>query len=362
MGDRAGAVEDVVAAAAGGNPLARDLDEVLAHTGDLWERLRGARVFMTGGTGFVGCWLLETLLWANDRRELGASAVVLTRNARAFTSKAPHLASHPAVTLHDGDVRTFDFPAGAFSHVVHAGNTSSAPEPPDVLFDTIVAGTGRVLKFARECGARRFLLTSSGAVYGPLPADMTHVAEDYAGAPDTTRPANAYAEGKRAAETLCAVQAGPGLQPTIARCFAFVGPYLPLDAHFAVGNFLRDVLASAPIRVTGDGTPYRSYLYASDLAAWLWTILLRGELLRPYNVGSDDGLTIQALAEMVARLSSPALAVTLGKPSGASNRPSRYVPCTSRAREELGLQNTVPLQEGLARTLAWHRQAGAARC
>lgn len=353
-------MEDVVAPS-GGNPLARDLDEVLAHTGGLWDGLRGARVFVTGGTGFVGCWLLETLLWANDRLGLGASAVVLTRNAPAFTAKAPHLASHRAVTLHDGDVRTFDFPAGAFSHVVHAGNTSSAPEPPDVLFDTIVAGTGRVLRFARQSGARRFLLTSSGAVYGPQPAELTHVPEDHAGAPDPTRPDNAYAEGKRAAETLCAVQAGAQLQPTIARCFAFVGPYLPIDAHFAVGNFIRDALAGGPIRVSGDGTPYRSYLYASDLAAWLWTILLHGEPLRPYNVGSDQGLTIRALAHEVARLSSPEPAVTFGRPPGV-NPPSRYVPRTSRAREELGLHATVPLDGGLMRTLAWHRQVGAPRC
>src|SRR5258708_22521586 len=94
------------------HPLADDLDHVLRQTSGLWEDLRRARLFMTGGTGFFGCWLLETFLWANDHLALDASLVVLTRDPNAFARKAPHLARHPAVTLHDGDVRTFAFTNG----------------------------------------------------------------------------------------------------------------------------------------------------------------------------------------------------------------------------------------------------------
>jgi dTDP-glucose 4,6-dehydratase len=94
------------------NPLADDLDQVLAHTGGLWDGLRGARVFLTGGTGFFGCWLLETLLWANDRLALGASVVVLTRSAAGFRARVPQLAGHPALTMQEGDVRTFAFMDG----------------------------------------------------------------------------------------------------------------------------------------------------------------------------------------------------------------------------------------------------------
>jgi dTDP-glucose 4,6-dehydratase len=343
------------------NPLAHDLDHVLAQTSGLWEELRGARVFVTGGTGFFGCWLLETFLWANDHLRLDASVVVLTRDGNAFGKKVPHLACHPAVTLRDGDVRTFKLTDGAFSHVIHAA-TSSGSTLTDrdrlLMFDTMVDGTRRTLEFARRSGAKRFLLTSSGAVYGRQPAELTHVGEDYAGGPDAADARQVYAEGKRAAEMLCAVHADAHLQPTIARCFTFVGPYLPLDVHFAVGNFIRDALQGGPIRVKGDGTPQRSYLYAADLAIWLWTILLRGAAVRPYNVGSAEALTIHELARAVARTFGPDLTIEVARQPIAPTAAERYVPDVTRAEAALGLRPTVSLADGIRRTVAWHKTLG----
>src|SRR6185503_1836886 len=108
------------------NPLAIDLDHILEHTRELWQDLHGERIFITGGTGFFGCWLLESFLWANDRLGLNASVTVLTRDAPAFQRRAPHLAGHPALQMCRGDVRTFDFPPGTFSHVIHAATAASA--------------------------------------------------------------------------------------------------------------------------------------------------------------------------------------------------------------------------------------------
>jgi nucleoside-diphosphate-sugar epimerase len=339
------------------NPLADELDQVVARTRGLWEELRGARVFVTGGTGFFGCWLLETFLWANDHLRLDASVVVLTRDGSAFARKAPHLACHPAVTLHDGDVRTFELTDRTFSHVIHAATYSGATRDDRdrlQMFDTIVGGTRRTLEFARRSGARRLLLTSSGAVYGRQPAELTHVPEEYVGGPDPTDAGQVYAEAKRAAEMLCAVYADAHLRPTIARCFAFVGPYLSLDVHFAVVSFIRDALQGGPIRVSGDGTTYRSYLYAADLAIWLWTILLRGQSTRPYNVGSAEALTIQELARVVAQTFGSGLEIEVAHRPIAGMPAERYVPDVTRAEAELGLRPTVSLADGIRRTVAWH--------
>lgn len=342
------------------NPLAADLDRILAQTQGLWEELRGSRLFITGGTGFIGCWLLESFVWACDTLDLNAQAVVLSRDPDAFGRKAPHIAGHPAVRLVHGDIRTFPFPQGRFSHVIHAATDASAglnAAQPLLMLDTIVSGTRRALEFSISCSAKKFLLTSSGLVYGKQPSEMSHLAEDYTGAPDTADPASTYAEGKRVAELLCSLYGQQaGLETKIARCFAFAGPYLPLGRHFAIGNFIRDALTGGPIRVNGDGTPYRSYLYAADLAIWLWTVLLRGQGSRPYNIGSDEALTISQVAHIVRDVIRPGAPVVIAKEARPGTPCDRYVPSTRRARAELQLQQTANLREAIRRTALWHKQ------
>ena len=282
----------------------------------------------------------------------------MTRRPEAFFQKAPHLAQHPAVTLHRGDVASFDFPAGRFSHVIHAATEADAKlntEQPLAMLDTIVAGTRRTLDFAVACGAGRLLSTSSGAVYGRQPPALTHVGEDYAGAPDPMNAAASYGESKRLAEVLCAAYARRNeLETVIARCFAFVGPYLLLDGAYAVGNFIRDGLKGEPIQIGGDGTPRRSYLYASDLAIWLWTLLFRGDSCRPYNVGSEEDLSIAELAERVASLCG-GLPVRIAKVPEPGLPAERYVPSVQRAASELGLKPWVTLDAALKKTIRWHQ-------
>ncbi|OQY88423.1 MAG: epimerase [Anaerolineae bacterium UTCFX1] len=340
------------------NLLAADLDHILNHTRDLWDELRGERIFISGGTGFFGCWLLESFIWANEKLKLNASATALTRSPSAFQKKAPHLARNKAVVLIEGDVRNFDFPVGAFSHIVHAATESSAKlndENPLLMLDTIVAGTRHMLDFAAQCNARKFLLTSSGAVYGKQPSELTHIPEDYIGAPDPLDIKSAYGQGKRVAEHLCALYGErSNIEMKIARCFAFVGPYLPLDIHFAIGNFIRDAMRGERIVVKGDGTPYRSYLYAADLAIWLWTILLRGQAGRAYNVGSEEEISIAETANSAARSVSPNVAVEIrGKPNPAATE--RYVPSTEKARAELGLEQYISLEDSIKRTISFYQ-------
>jgi nucleoside-diphosphate-sugar epimerase len=340
------------------NPLASDLNHILSHTQGLWEEFSGKNIFITGGTGFFGSWLLESWAFANDKLKLNAKALVLTRDPLAFKAKAPHLASHPSIDFHTGDIRSFEFPKGKFSHVIHAATEASAKlneDNPALMLDTILTGTRRALDFAVECGASKFLLTSSGAIYGRQPPELQHIHEDYPGAPDPQDQRAAYGLGKRSAEFICtAYQQKFGLEAKIARCFAFVGPHLPLDTHFAIGNFIRDGLQGGPIKVAGDGTPYRSYLYAADLTIWLWTILAKGTPCRAYNVGSDQDLTIEDLAKIIATHFGVGFQVT--KPKNPGKPAERYVPSTQRAQQELGLKAWVDLKESILRTAHWHKK------
>lgn len=339
----------------------RDLDYVLERTRDLWGDARGGRLLISGGTGFIGCWLLETALWAIDRLNLGMSVLVVAREPLVLPQKAPHLAYHPALTLHAADVLSGPLPGGNFSFIVHAAaKTNVKLDFPDPLqtFLSSVEGTRRMLELARLQGGPRFLLLSSGAVYGRQPPNLPALSEEYCGAPSPTATAHAYGHGKRAAEFLCAAYAQThGIQAKIARCFAFVGPYLPLDSGFAIGNFVRDALQGGPIRLTGDGTPYRSYMYAADMAIWLWTILFRGQPARPYNVGSDQPVSIAELAERIGRLllGDGRFELVVPQAPTPGSPAERYVPCVDRVRSELQLAAGIGLDDGINRFADWAR-------
>lgn len=337
--------------------LDRDLADVLEWVGPVWSDLHGARLFITGGTGYFGCWLLESLSHANRQLGLGARVTVLTRNPAAFRRKVAHLAGNPAVELIEGDVLALPDLPGEYSHVIHAAGDASTLEfqvDPLRSFNTLVQGTQNVLAWASSKAVARFLFTSSGAVYGPQPPELKRLPDHWAGTPDCTNPRAAYGEGKRAAETLCALHASQSrMTITIARCFAQAGPYLPLDAQYALGNFIRDALAGGPIVVAGDGTPYRSYLYASDLTAWLWQILLRGPSCLPINVGSEEEVSVAELAKLVSRMAGGVDILVRGTPD-PNRPPERYVPETARART-MGLQMHVALEQAIHRTIAWNR-------
>ena len=331
------------------------MKHILEHTEGLWGDLRGGRLFVTGGTGFFGRWMLESFLRANDELGLNAELIMLTRDPRRFADAAPHVARHAAVTMHPGDVKSFDFPDSECTHVLHLATEAGAGLTPSASFQTAILGTERVLTFASLRGARKLLLTSSGAVYGTQSPDCERLSEDYLGAPRPEDVSAGYGHGKRAAEYLCSVAAAETeLQAKIARCFAFVGPLLPLDANFAIGNFIRDALYRDRIEVLGDGTARRSYLYAADLAVWLWTILVNGESGRPYNVGSEEDLSIADLAHLVARVVGEGVPVRVAESATAGAPATRYVPSTTRAASELGVHRRVMLDEAVSRTAEWY--------
>ena len=307
------------------------------------------RIFVTGGTGFFG----KSILARRTAGQVASAAdryTILSRDPDAFRRDNPRFADLPPVAWVKGDVRDFAFPDGPFDAIVHAATSAVTTLPDAEQTSVILDGARHVADFAKACGCSKVLFTSSGAVYGPQSAP---VSEDAA-----CRPATAYGRGKLAAERLLL---DAGLDVKIARCFAFTGPFLNRDIHYAIGNFIRDALAGRPVVVQGDGTPLRSYLFADDLVDWLFAILEKGETGRPYNVGSGHAVSIRELAEAVARVLCPApseiphlqvprsLVKVMGRPTGAP--PSVYVPVVDRARRELGLVVTVPLEEAIRKSV-----------
>ena len=257
-----------------------------------------------------------------------------------------------------GEAHNFPYPDGEFAFVIHGATektVSSTPQQPVPMLEADLAATRYLLEFARTHGTSRFLFTSSGAVYGRQPSELRRTPEDYAGAPATTDLNSAYGQGKRVSEFLCSLYAHQfGFATVIARLFAFSGPYLPLNLNFAIGNFVGDVLRGGPVRIGGDGTPYRSYLYAADMVIWLLVLLVHGQSSRPYNVGSGEDVTISELAEAVVANTQPDIQVEIAKTAVPGQPPLRYVPCVDRVKTELGLEPRISLAESIRRMYEWN--------
>ena len=303
----------------------QDLQEVMTQVGPLWEDLRDARVLIVGGTGFIGRWMVETLLYTNEKMGLNAEVLVLSRNV----DRDSFGCHRQSLLIGQGDIQApFRVDNGKVTHIIHAAAPSSTPISDIETFDTIVQGTRNVLQCAFENEAKRVLYLSSGAA---------------------TRGKGAYADAKRAAETLCHIYADMGLPVAIARPYALVGPGLPLDAHYAIGNFIRDAMAGGPIVVKGDGRAVRSYLYASDMAVWLWKTLLLMPL-NPVDIGSHITFSIEALAGIVRDTLAPNADVLLRGERGLKS--NRYVPSPLSAWTNQ--KQAVPLVEAIQRTARWH--------
>ena len=301
--------------------------------------MKPTSIFLTGGTGFFGKGILS-MLKRGFAPEL--KFTVLSRDSAKFLAEHPEFSGLQAVEFIAGDVRDFQFPNRSFDYIFHAAAPAMAM-PPGVERDIIISGTKRVLDFAGRCGAKRLLFVSSGAVYGLQPPDLERIPEDF-----PCRPVTEYGIAKYEAERMCL---DSGIETVIARCFAFVGPYLNRNIHFAIGNFIRDCLENRDIEIKGDGTPYRSYLYADDLVKWLFAILFDGQAGQAYNVGSDQALSIRELAETVKRvLRSDSNIIVRGTPVPGQT-PVRYVPDITKIQRELHVRIETGLEDAIRKTV-----------
>jgi dTDP-glucose 4,6-dehydratase len=337
--------------------LTSDLQAVVDKSLHDLLQLRGSRLFITGGTGYIGRWLVEILCYANDALNLNLVMTVLTRNSANFAKLCPHLTDNPCVTLLEGDVRTFSCSYHRYSHFIHAATDVTKPDGSLGTFDVTTTGTRHVLDFAVLCNAKRFLNLSSGVVYGRQHTADLPLTESMSVCVDVTAPNNAYALGKIASEWLGNNYSQLyGIDFSTARVFGQIGPNMPLDAHFAAGNFMRDGISGKTITITGDGSPIRSYMYSTDLVTWLLAILVRGESGAAYNVGSDHAVSFREFAELMVKIvcDDTGSIDVLGQTTPGM-APSFYVPDISLANKTLGLSIKVPIELAISKTADWYQ-------
>jgi nucleoside-diphosphate-sugar epimerase len=318
--------------------------------------IAGKTILVSGATGFFGMWMLALFAWLRKTRNVEFRVLAISRNPDAFHAKHPWIEGADWLQWITGDIQDFAFPEQTVDCIIHAATDTSAAagRSPGLLLNSIVRGTERILACAKACQTKRVLLVSSGGAYGGQAVDMPQLLESSRTAPSTLDVGSAYGEGKRVMELLGAIHAHENpCEVVIARCFAFVGAGLPLDGHFAIGNFIRDALTQERIVIRGDGKGVRSYLYAADLAVWLIRLLTNGQNRAIYNVGSDEEVTIAELARQVIASLSPEKTVVI---EGASNSPgagNRYIPSIARARDDLNLDVWTALPLAIQNTALW---------
>lgn len=338
--------------------LNQDLQSLLPSLAADLKGWEGQNLLITGGTGFFGKWLLEMLHFARRSGTFQLGKIfVLSRNPEVFIQRYPHLQDFEFL---EGDIRDFKFPQEKITGLIHGATSASAQlnaQFPEEMYEIILEGTRRALSCAQASPGCRFLMISSGAVYGKKTLNEGFSKEEEFDFHPQSKLNDAYADGKREAEKM-AVISELGQSAVIARCFAFVGPYLPLQEHFAIGNFISNVLKGEEIVIQGDGSPRRTYLYPTELITGLFAVFTRGKRNLAYNIGSDAVVSIREVAEAVSRigvalgLKEVPIKVLQAVSPGVS--PPCYAPNIQRGRNELGLSPKINLDEAIRRTLKYH--------
>jgi dTDP-glucose 4,6-dehydratase len=334
-----------------------DLEHIYQNNQDIWESFREKSIFLTGGTGFFGKWLLESFIYVNEKLSLNAKITTLTRNPEAFLLDYPFYKKYEN-TVHfvKGDILTYDFNLDKkFQYIIHAATAASDSlnkNNPLLMMDTITLGTRKVLDFAITQPIEGFLFVSSGAVYGKQPYDISNIQESDSFKIDINNSNAAYSEGKRIAELYCSTYFEKyNLPVKIARCFAFVGPYLPLDTHFAIGNFINNVIKNEDIVIMGDGSTTRSYMYASDLSIAIWKILLIGNNNKPYNVGVDKAYSLKDIALMLKKNYGNDVKILNMSKDLTKNI---YVPNIDTLINELNIKQFVQIDDAIQKTIKFN--------
>src|SRR4051812_9204862 len=311
-----------------------DAEAVLNGRVERLAPLRGQHVFITGGTGFLGTWLLELIQVLNTQHQFGLQVTISSRNPQTWAARWPHLGGAKWLTLQAGDVRYLAELPRDVRYIIHAAALTDRrvfASNPSAVADTNAVGTLRVLRAATLLeDLQKFVLLSSGLVYGGQPWDRPRIDEDYGGVLRCGDVNAVYPESKRLAEVVAQCAISESKLPVVTlRPFAFVGPYQSLQLPWAVTDFIRDSFRGGPIRIMGDGATVRSVMYYSDFAFGVLLALAAGRPRTTYNLGSDEPVDLLTLAQKITKHFDPVPEIRLRVGQAGHDR-NRLVPDTSR--------------------------------
>lgn len=335
--------------------IAEDVAQSIGRSGVSAEVFRGKTILITGGTGFFGIWMLSAFIQIKKNVQGDLRILVVSRDPGEFLQKHALYDFGRHAEFIESDVKSLILKDMKVTHLVHMATTNAietfAGEDQLNKIDLLYLGTRNVIE---QCGAtlEKVLFTSSGVTYGITPSGL--VTEETPSALDTTSIGSALGLGKLTAEYLMAYYAEKfNFRYSIARCFSFAGQHLPLDLHYAFGNFIRDVLEKQDIQIKGDGKASRSYLYIGDATAWLLRLLAE-PLNQIFNVGSEKSITVVELAERVANaLGQPTAVNFIGQQQEIGNfKRDAYVPSVTKITKTYsGLMEWTTVEESIQKML-----------
>jgi len=336
-----------------------DVVAVLQGRAEFLKPLAGCNIVITGGTGFLGTWLLELICALNTDYQFDTRVTIYSRSAPDFARRQKHLGARREFRFLDGDIRFLTELPYETHYIIHAASLTDRrlfASNPTAVGEVNSLGTIRLLRAASRLeDLRNLLLISSGLIYGPQSLSTERISENYSAGFACDDPNAIYAESKRFSEAFAASFVSETKIPLVlARPFAFVGPYQSLELPWAVTDFIRDSLAGRPIKIMGDGSTVRSLMYASDFAYWILAALACGQVRHAYNIGSPEPVDLLSLARTITQHFTPPPDI-LTKVGQYGHEPTRLVPNIDKARRELGVQVTVPLADAIQRTINWHR-------
>ena len=326
-----------------------DLNLICVQSHPAIEVLRDKEVLIYGGTGFIGTWLTAALLHADQQFNLNIKIKVITRNQRKAINK---FGFHKSNTqFHQHDLALMEPRANLTADIVYIASTPTNAATGSLNTQDLVQASRNVVSHAtrvrsRNLGKPLVVHLSSGAVFGKQPLDYLFRNELDSVDQDSEEP---YCKAKLLIESgLMSAHAQGIIDYQTPRLFAFLGPGLPLNSHFAIGNFVFDGMQKRKIHVKGNPITRRSYLYPTDLIEVLFQTLLLKEPI-PFNIGSNTGITISDLAQKVSSLTSNLGVMFLNPDSD----PSNYVPSTENMNKFVKKNSYLDLDTSLEKWINW---------